>query len=145
MNMITARRHAEAQPTPLVMVVESVPDISEMLQDLCDFLRIRIVRVAAGAALARELLIERPICILAHAPQAGPEVCDTLVAIAQHDPTLPVLLVTANSLDDPPEPHSIQPLSNLTWIAQRPGLRMLVEFLFMAERHTDTPGLMPIA
>lgn len=162
MNIITAMpaRHdadafsgihpAPAKATPLVVVVESTPRISESLRELCDFLRIRVVCVTAGAALARELLVEKPICVLAHAPQAGPEVCDALAAVARHDPALPVLLVTDNTLDTPAaglgldQADDLKPLSNLYWVAQRPGLRMLVEFLFMAERQGDVGGLMPV-
>jgi hypothetical protein len=141
MHLATARQHVSQQATPLIIVVETVPDLGDTLVQLCDFLRIRVVRVAAGAALARELLIERPICVLAESPLAGPEICDALAAIAQHDPTLPVLVVGSSPTADEGEPVA---LSNLTWVARRPGLRMLVEFLFMAERNGDIGGLMPI-
>ncbi len=130
-----------APATPLALVVETEPEISGILAELGTFLRIRVIRVPTGAGLARELLIERPICVLAHAPTAGEDMCDALAAVARHDPALPVLLVAGNTL--PGDTHDDQPLSNLYWVGQRPGLRMLVEFLFMAERHGDIGGLMP--
>lgn len=134
-----------APATPLVLVVEAEPEISETLMQLGTFLRIRVVRVPTGAGLARALLAERPICVLAHAPDAGPEVCDALAAVARHDPALPVLLVSGNSIaEDTVDEPGTEPLSNLYWVGQRPGLRMLVEFLFMAERQGDVSGLIPV-
>ena len=130
-----------APATPLVLVVEAAPEISDMLAELGTFLCIRVTRVPTGASLARALLMERPICVLARAPAAGRDVCDALAAIAHHDPALPVLLVSGNSL--PSDTQDDPPLSNLYWVGARPGLRMLVEFLFMAERHGDIGGLMP--
>lgn len=132
---------------PLVVVVESTMHLSATLLELCDFLRIRVARVADGPALTRVLQAERPICVLAHAPQAGPLVCEALAVVAKVDRSLPVLLVTDDTLDEPAgldaQPE-LAPLANLFWLPRRPGLRMLVEFLFMSERRSDTPGLMPV-
>ena len=85
--------------------------------------------------------------MLAHAPDAGPLVCEALAVVARRDRTLPVLLVTEDTRSEPAGldgQDGPQPLANLFWLPRQPGLRMLVEFLFMAERRTDTPGLMPV-
>lgn len=139
---------AEIRPaSPLVVVIEQAGSLSSRALELCDFLRIRVRRVADGAALGRVLRAERPICVLAHAPSAGPMVCDALAVVARFDHALPVLLVTEDTRAEPEGPEAsdeLKPLSNLFWLPRQPGLRMLVEFLFMAERRTDTPGLLPI-
>lgn len=132
---------------PLVVVVETAPQLSATVLELCDFLRIWVTRVAEGAALQRAIEAERPICVLANAPSAGPLICDALAAVARTDRTLPVLLVTEDSAVEPAglDPtEELQPLSNLYWLPRQPGLRMLVEFLFMAERRNETPGLIPV-
>jgi len=143
MNAMSGRRTS----FPLVVVVESTMHMSAALLELCTFLRIRVARVADAAALRRVLGEERPICVLAHAPNAGNLVYEALAVVAQVDRALPVLLVTEEMNETPagldPQERPA-PLANLFWLPRRPGLRMLVEFLFMSERRTDTPGLLPV-
>lgn len=143
MNAVNPIRPAN----PLVVVIESAPHLACTALELCDFLRIRVARVADGEALARLLQRERPICVLAHAPAAGPLACAALAVVARYDRTLPVLLVTEDTSSEPAgldAAEATRPLANLFWLPRRPGLRMLVEFLFMAERRSDTPGLLPV-
>ena len=142
MNAVTEIRPA----SPLVVVLEQQASLSATVLELCDFLHIRVTRVRTGEELADVLHAERPICVLAHTQEAGAQVCDALVVVAQTDHALPVLLVPEDTSSEPvglDAQTAIETLSNVFWLPRQPGLRMLVEFLFMAERRTDTPGLLP--
>ncbi len=143
MNAMTDLRPA----TPLVVVVEARPHLSGAVAELCDFLRIRVAHVSQGATLEALLQRERPICVLAGATAAGALVCEALAVVARCDRSLPVLLVTDDTKSEPAgldQSGELEPLANLFWLPRQPGLRMLVEFLFMAERRSDVPGLMPV-
>jgi hypothetical protein len=85
--------------------------------------------------------------VLAGATAADALICDALAAVARADRALPVLLVTDDTSSEPAGldgQDEIAPLANLFRLPRQPGLRMLVEFLFMAERRSDVPGLMPV-
>jgi hypothetical protein len=139
--------HPRSTTSPLVVVVESTPGVSAAVSELCDFLRIRVRRIEAPAILEHVLLTDRPICVLAHAPRSGTLACDALAVVARVDRNMPVLLVTDDTRGEPlglEEQEELHPLANLFWLPRTPGLRMLVEFLFMAERRRDVPGLLPV-
>lgn len=142
-------RVAEAREWPAILVVEPEPVLSPALAELLDALRLRLVRVADPAALAEALGRETPLGVLAHMPRgdgggAAPDVHRALDEVARADPGLPVMVVS-----DPPATAvrnagdlGERPLVNLIWLPRPPALRMVIEFLCMAERRRDVPGLM---
>jgi hypothetical protein len=138
---------ATSPGVPLVLVLEERPGLSATVAELCSFLRIRMESVSTGEALREALEVHRPIGVLAQAGACDLRLAMALEIVARHDPSLPVLLLTgeeekrAAGLDETSAPR---PLSNLYWLPSRPGIRTLVEFLFMAERRGGVGGLMPI-
>lgn len=141
-------RIAESREWPAILVVEAEPVLAPTLAELLDALRLRLVRVADATALAEALRSEAPLGVLAHMPRghggAAPEVHRALDEVARADPGLPVMVVT-----DPPATAvrnagdlGERPLVNLVWLPRPPALRMVIEFLCMAERRRGVPGLM---
>ncbi|ODU71965.1 MAG: hypothetical protein ABT11_02120 [Novosphingobium sp. SCN 66-18] len=87
---------------------------------------------------------------MAHLPRAEPtatgtQIGDALGLVARHDSTLPVMVVTDPPANDVRAAGDIgaRPLVNLVWMPRPPGLKMVIEFLFMAERRRGVPGLLP--
>ncbi len=133
---------------PLVLVVEGTPGLSSTIAELCDFLRVR-VEVLPDADRLPQWLELQPITVLVHAEpgRAADQVAQALETVARHDAGMPVLLVTdsrAASGGPPGETPAPQKLTNLHWMTSSPGIKPLVEFLFMAERRCGIPGLMPV-
>lgn len=139
---------ADMRTWPTIVLVERQPVLSATLAELFEALCLRMVRVATGPELAAALDGDRPIGVLAYmpvneAPPAG--LAALLDLVAQTDATLPVMAIT-----DPPADavraagdSGARPLVNLVWLPRLPGLRMVMEFLCLAERRRALPGLMP--
>ena len=135
---------------PAIVVVEAQPVLSATLAELFEALRIRLLHVASGPALDAVLRHERPLGVMAHLPRAEPtatgtQIGDALGLVARHDSTLPVMVVTDQPANDVRAAGDIgaRPLVNLVWMPRPPGLKMVIEFLFMAERRRGVPGLLP--
>lgn len=138
---------AAVSEAPLVLVVETAPSLQSMLEEVADFLRIRVAACAGPDALGRDLW-RLPIAVLVRigADTQAATLASCLAQVAGHDPGLPVLLVTAPQNEVPAPEDAVAPagrLSNVYWMESEPGIRSLVEFLFMAERRHGIPGLMP--
>ena len=84
----------DAAPRPLVLVLEAEPRISDILAELAGFLRVDVECVPTIGALETALETQRPIGLLAHAPEGDITAWSALRAVARRDPGLPVLLVT---------------------------------------------------
>ena len=134
----------DAASRPLVLVLEAEPLLIDILSELAQFLRVDVECVPTIGALETALRTQKPIGLLAHTPDADSAAWSALRAVAHIDPGLPVLLVTGQCVDadtcDPVVPR--QPLTNLYWIDQPPGMRAIVDFLFLAERR-NISGPMP--
>jgi hypothetical protein len=135
----------DAAPRPLVLVLEAEPRISDILAELAGFLRVDVECVPTIGALETALDTQRPIGLLAHTPEGDDTVWSALRAVARRDPGLPVLLVTGTGRAeteefDPSIPR--RPLTNIYWVDHQPGMRSIVEFLFLAERRSGAPALL---
>jgi len=132
---------------PLVLVVEDEPALAPRMQALCDFLRVQVERVEADGLLEFLLRDRAPVAVLCHSRCTDESIGLTLRAVVNVDPSLPILVVTDRD-------HSRQArlevagdmvrLDNLVWLDHLPGMRMMVEFLFMAERRAGRGQMMPI-
>src|SRR4051794_26646833 len=80
--------------TPLVLVVEDDPRISEAFRVICECLGVAIERMPSQHDLVAVLRNRRPMAVVAEMDAAGQDGCHVLMAIAAHDRSLPVLLVT---------------------------------------------------
>ncbi len=133
-------RAIEAVPRPLVLVLEAEPGLSDILAELSLFLRVDVECVPTVGALETALQSQKPIGLLAHTPQGDSAAWAALRAVSKNDPGLPVLLITSdrNPADcDFDQPTPDRPLTNIFWLDHRPGLRAIVDFLFLAERRSS--------
>ena len=135
----------DAAPRPLVLVLEAEPNISDILSELAGFLRVDVECVPTIGALETALETQKPIGLLAHTPEGDITAWSALRAVAKRDPGLPVLLVTGTGRAeteefDPSIPR--RPLTNIYWVDHQPGMRSIVEFLFLAERRSGAPTLL---
>lgn len=132
---------------PLVLVVEDAPTLTPRVTELCDFLRVRVERVEADGALAATIRARDPVGVLCYARRTDHSIGLALRAVVATDPALPILVVTDKDtarqarLDVAAD---MVRLDNLLWLDHLPGLRMLVEFLFMAERRAGRGHMMPV-
>jgi hypothetical protein len=134
---------------PAIVVAEAQPMLATTLGELFDALRLRMVQVASSAELEACLRDDMPLGVLVHLPRdtASPEghaLADALERVARADASLPVMAIT-----DPPAKAvraagdlGKRPLVNMVWLPRPPALRMVIEFLFMAERHRGQRRLM---
>lgn len=132
---------------PLVLVVEDSLTLTPRVGKLCNFLRVRVERVEADALLEFTIRERRPVGVLCYAHRTDQSIGLTLRAVVNADPALPILVVTDKDTARQARLNvagDIVRLDNLLWLDHLPGARMLVEFLFMAERRAGRGGLMPI-
>lgn len=132
---------------PLVLVVEDVPTLAPRVAELCDFLRVRVERVQADAKLEHTIRERRPVGVLCYAHRTDQAIGLTLRALANADRALPILMVTDQDTARQARARVAEDLvrlDNLVWLDHLPSARMLVEFLFMAERRAGRGGLIPI-
>lgn len=141
---------AERDHWPAILVAEAEPLLANTLAELLEALHLRLVQARSGAALEASLHADRPLGVLIHLPraaaQAGHDLSDALDRLARTAPSIPVMAIT-----DPPADAvraagdlGAHPLVNLVWLPRPPALRMVIEFLFMAERHHGRGGLIPV-
>jgi hypothetical protein len=131
---------------PLLVVVEDDGSLSGAIQDICDFLEVRVQPVASGENLGPVLANCRPMAVLAAVEAQGQDGCHVMKTVAKHDRNLPILLLTggdpilAGAADAVEE---IWGLSSVFKLPTLPGPGELVEFLCLAGRMGDCLGLMP--
>jgi len=140
-------RPVDSMVDPVVVVVEEMPSLAITIAEICDFLRIRIEHVTSAHELADALRETAPIAVLSEAAQVDCAVYDLMMAVADYDPGLPVLMVitdqpTARGAVDAAQ--KLWQLTEIVRIGQRPGIRGLIDFLFNAGRRAGTGRLIPM-
>ena len=129
-----------------VLVVEDAPVLSQTVGFLCNYLGITVETLKKDADLKQALQVKQPMAIMSAIDKSGQDGCDLPKEVAEHDGSLPVLLVTASnpaSLAVLEGLEKICRLRNVLKIAGTPGVGDLVEFLFKAGRRSGS-RLMPV-
>jgi hypothetical protein len=140
-NIEPARRH------PLLLIVEDGDDTAVTLQPICDFLDIAVERIPSEHDLAGALRDHRPMGVIAHLDCHGQDGCHVMMTVAQHDRSLPVLLLTG---DDPAlagAADAVEELWKLEDVAKfprLPGIGTIVDFIFRAGRKGRCLRLVPV-
>ena len=132
---------------PVVLVVEDSPALAPRVAELCDFLRVKVEPVEADALLEATIRERQPVAVLCYAHRTDHSVGMALHAVVEHDPGLPIMVVTDKDSARGARLElagDIVRLDNLLWLDHVPGIRMMVEFLFLAERRAGRGSLMPI-
>ncbi len=147
----SAIKPVDDMPDPVVIVVEKVPALAITIAEVCDFLHIRVEQVASILEVGKMLHDIRPIAMLSEASDVDCTVYDLLMVIAGYDPGLPVLMVLNDQAMAPDDRlktrralDAAQRLWQLTEVSrfpQRPGIRDLIDFLFLAGRKSGADRL----
>ncbi len=140
---VIASRRSRA---PLVLVIEDGTRLSEAIHELCDFLRIGVETIGGEVDLVRTLRDRRPMAVLAEMDGTSQDGGYVMMRIAEHDRTLPLMLLTGSGPALIGAAEAIEELCELSAVARHPVLPDLgdiVEFLFRAGQSGRCLGLMP--
>src|ERR1700739_1672772 len=86
----------QAQRHPVVLIVEDGDRTVAALQPICDFLEVAIEKVPSERDAAEALEDYNPMGVIAYMDCRCQDGCYIMMSVAQHDRTLPVLLITGN-------------------------------------------------
>ena len=140
-NLEPTRRH------PLLLIVEDGDGTAGALQPICDFLNIAVERLPSEHDLAGALRDHSPMGVVAHLDCQGQDGCHVMMTVAQHDRSLPVLLLTG---DDPAlagAADAVEELWKLEGVvksARLPSVGAIVDFIFRAGRKGRCLRLVPV-
>jgi hypothetical protein len=130
-----------------VLIIDDGELLFDAFRDICDCLDVSVQRMPSRDDLTAALRIRRPMAVVAEMDAAGQDGCHVLMAIAQHDRELPVLLLTG---DDPTligavdAVEEIWQLASVTKLPSLPGIGAIVDFLFQAGRKAGCMRLMSV-
>jgi hypothetical protein len=122
----------------VIVVVEPVASFTNALEPVCAFLGVGVLRVERQADLGALLRGCRPIALFSEVGPVDCQVYDLLMAVADYDTTLPMLMILDN---DPAARGALDAASRLWQLTEfvcaveRPGIRALLDFLFAAGAH----------
>jgi CheY-like chemotaxis protein len=132
---------------PSVLIIDDGELLFEAFRDICECLDVSVQRMPSRDDLTAALRTRRPMAVVAEMDAAGQDGCHVLMAIAQHDRELPVLLLTG---DDPTligavdAVEEIWQLASVTKWPGLPGIGAMVDFLFQAGRKAGCMRLMSV-
>jgi hypothetical protein len=132
---------------PVVLIVEPSPGLSRAIGEVCDFLRVRIECISNARETGYALREIRPMAVFTQATTVDCGVYDLLMAVADYDHGLPVMVVTDA---DPAARGALEgaqklwQLTELQSVSKRPGIRSLIDFLFTAGRRNGAARMMPV-
>lgn len=135
-----------ARREPLVFVVEDQSRYSPGLHTICEFLGIKLEQVSSCHDLAPMLKTRKPMAVFCDLDSQGQDGCHIMKVVAEHDRTLPILVVVGDDPNLLGAAEAVEEIFNLTEIRacrRLPGIGELVEFLFSAGRRGRCLSLMP--
>ncbi len=141
-----ARNIEPIQRHPLLLIVEDGVETATRLQPICDFLDIAVERIPSEHDLAGALRDYSPMGVIAHLDCQGQDGCHVMMTVAQHDRSLPVLLLTG---DDPAlagaadAVEELWKLEGVSKFPRLPGVGAIVDFIFRAGRKGRCLRLVP--
>ena len=130
----------------LVLALEDGRALSDPMRQICDFLEISVERIDSNEDLLPFLQRCRPMAVIATMDAEGQDGCNVLMTVAQHDPSLPVLLMTDGNPAEVGAVQAVTDLWGLTEVMQAifwPAPGTLAEFLCRAGMRGNCLALMP--
>jgi PleD family two-component response regulator len=130
-----------------VLIIDDGELLFEAFHNICDCLGISVQRIPSRDDLGAALRTRRPMAVVAEVDAAGQDGCHVLMAIAQHDSELPVLLLTG---EDPAmigavdAVEEIWQLASVTKWQRLLGIGAVIDFLFQAGRKAGCMRLMSV-
>jgi hypothetical protein len=147
-----ASRHGAMRADPhrrmaLVLALEDGREMSDAMREICDFLEISVERIDSNEELLPMLQRCQPMAMVAAMDAEGQDGCNVLMTVAQHDPNLPVLLITGADQAAAGAADAVTELWGLTEVTQTaswPAPGTLAEFLCRAGLRANCLALMPV-
>lgn len=140
-NVKSIQRH------PLLLIVEDGEETAAAIQPICDFLDIAVERLPSEHDLAGALRDYRPMGVVAHLDCQGQDGCHVMMTVAQHDRSLPVLLLTGEDSALAGAADAVEELWKLDAVIKfpkLPGMGAIVDFIFRAGRRGRCLRLIPV-
>ena len=128
-----------------VLIIDDGEVLFEAFHNICECLGVSVQRMPSRDDLGAALRTRRPMAVVAEVDAAGQDGCHVLMAIAQHDSELPVLLLTG---EDPAmigavdAVEEIWQLVSVTKWQRLLGIGAVIDFLFQAGRKAGCMRLM---
>ncbi len=133
--------------TPLVLVIEDRPAVSAAIAELCAYLGITVDRLGSERDLTRGFRERRPMAVIATLDGPAQDGCYVMMQLAEHDPTVPMLLLTGGNDILSGAADAVAELCALSDVTQASGLpdaAELVAFLFRAGQSGRCLGLLAV-
>ena len=130
----------------VVVVVSDNTEVGSVLDNICEFLGFGVEIVPTDIPVGPMLRRHRPMAVIAELEGRGQDGCHVMMQVADHDPGLPILMLTGNEPGLVGAVDAVEELWNLTGVTtspQLPEIGHLVEFLFHAGRRGDCVRTMP--
>jgi DNA-binding NtrC family response regulator len=130
-----------------VLIIDDGEFLFEAFRNICECLGVSVQRMPSRDDLGAALRTRRPMAVVAEVDAAGQDGCHVLMAIAQHDSELPVLLLTG---EDPAmigavdAVEEIWQLASVTKWQRLLGIGAVIDFLFQAGRKAGCMRLMSV-
>jgi hypothetical protein len=133
-------------PAGSLLVITDDPGLIRGLRSICDWLDMRLEPVSSGINAGIILHQRRPTAVIIEADGAEQDGFHIMKQIANHDRTLPIMVLTYGDPALAGAVEAIQDLWGLTGVTQPTGeltVSELMEFLAKATRGAGLWGLMP--
>jgi hypothetical protein len=133
--------------TAVVLVLESGREMPEGIRSVCEFLDVAVEQIDGDADLLPFLRRYQPMAVIAAMDADGQDGGNALMAVARHDRSLPVLLITDEDPVLEGAADAVAELWGLTEVTQAadwPAPGTFVEFLCRAGQKGSCLALLPI-
>ncbi|HET6183234.1 MAG TPA: hypothetical protein VFA03_06520 [Acetobacteraceae bacterium] len=140
------RRFRTAVREPMIFVIEDSPIWAEAMEQLCDYLDVRLTRITPDCDLRAALRDQRPMAVLAEMEGAAQDGCYVLQVIGAHDPDLPVMVRTGRDeamIGAGQAVQQIWRLSAVQFVEAVPTAAEMMDFLCRAGQRGGCLGLVP--
>ena len=150
MDKVSAAHLIDAETaarTPMVIVIEDSPRLSDVLCLICECLDVTVVALASSDDFATTLRESRPMAVVAEADMTGQDGCHVLKTVAAYDRNLPVMLLTGTDPAIQGAVDAVEELWDLSSVSKWPdvpGIGPTLDFLFRAGRNSDCVHFMPV-
>jgi len=135
------------QRHPVLLIVEDGDGTAVAIQPICDFLDIAVETLPSEYDLAGALRDYHPMGVVAHLDCQGQDGCHVMMTVAQHDRSLPVLLLTGDDSALAGAADAVEELWKLEAVVKfpkLPGIGAIVDFIFRAGRKGRCLRLVPV-
>lgn len=145
---LTTDSASRPAPQGLVLIVSDNPSWGQGLDVICDFFGLALEQAPSELDVGFLLREFRPMAVIAEADGQGQDGFHVMRAVAEHDASLPMLLLTGGEPGLAGAAEAMQEitgLSNLRVAAALPSIAETIDFLFRAGRRAGIGRMMPVS